>query len=131
MLTGWLLLTVIVLVSVWRMVAAFPLAGVGNILTFSPAAVVVSAAPRPVMDAIVLAPAPMRSCRLDVAVMVASRGTLTVRAVSPSQIQLSWAGGPTAPGRDNCQGGDIQVTAQAYERLLATQAPRPGPLGRG
>ncbi len=62
----------------------------------------------------------VRNCRLDVAAMKHAGGVLSVLQAGPAGVTLSWAGGPTAPGAANCQGGEIILSADDYGTLLKT-----------
>jgi hypothetical protein len=102
-------------------------ATVGDRLQFGPAT-----APRPPLHEIIPArrlanpfAQPGAPCKLDINAMSLAGGALTVFAVRPDGVMLSWAGGATAPGAD-CSTPDQQilVATNDYESLLKTQMPK-------
>jgi hypothetical protein len=71
---------------------------------------------------------PGRSCVLDVPTMMQPGGTVSVLAVRDDGVMLSWAGGATAPGVQDCRGGqNVLVSDQGYRRLAMAHAPVGGP----
>ncbi len=71
---------------------------------------------------------PGRSCMLDVPTMMQPGGTVSVLAVRDDGVMLSWAGGATAPGAQDCRGGqNVLVSDQGYRRLVMAHAPDGGP----
>jgi hypothetical protein len=70
--------------------------------------------------------APGITCELDEPTMAKSGGELTVMAIRPDGIMLSWAGGPTAPGQADCtNGAQMLVTTSSYIKLSSAEAPDP------
>jgi hypothetical protein len=68
---------------------------------------------------------PSRSCTLAVSVMEKSGGVMSVMAVRPDGVMLSWAGGATASGVADCRSNESILVANAdYGRLQMALAPR-------
>lgn len=68
---------------------------------------------------------PSRSCTLAVSVMEKPGGAMSVMAVRPDGIMLSWAGGATASGAADCRSNESILVANAdYGRLQMALAPR-------
>jgi hypothetical protein len=66
---------------------------------------------------------PGGNCLLDVPAMQHG-GAMTVMALRPDGVMLSWAGGATAAGSSACHGGDDVLVSNAnYEQLAADVAP--------
>ncbi len=101
-------------------------AQVGDQLTFS------SAVASPLLPAAAKIPArhlagawapPGGNCLLDVPAM-RHGGAMTVMALRPDGVMLSWAGGATASGPAACHGGeDVLVSNANYAQLAADVAP--------
>lgn len=74
---------------------------------------------------------PGHSCTLDVPTMMENGGTLTVVALRPDGVILSWVGGATAHGIANCRVNDRKsmsntdylVSDESYQHLLRAIAP--------
>jgi hypothetical protein len=66
---------------------------------------------------------PGAACRLDIAMMSQPGGILTVMAVRPDGMVLSWAGGATA-AHDGCRApsGEVLVSENDYAALLTSRA---------
>lgn len=69
---------------------------------------------------------PGQACMLDEAVMLGHGGSLTVLAVRPDGVMLSWVGGVTAQARSCPAPGDVLVTEADYQDLQRIRVP-----GRG
>jgi hypothetical protein len=68
---------------------------------------------------------PSRSCTLAVSVMEKPGGTMSVMAVRPDGVMLSWVGGATASGAADCSSNEPILVANAdYGRLQMALAPR-------
>ncbi len=65
---------------------------------------------------------PGPACRLNIAKMAQSGGILTVMAVRPDGVVLSWAGGATA-GADACRApsGEVLLAEDDYAALLTSR----------
>lgn len=69
---------------------------------------------------------PIRACSIDIGMIEQTRGTFSVFAVPPGQVILSYAGGPTAPGSQDCAGAhQIMMSDADYAILEATQTNDP------
>ncbi len=66
------------------------------------------------------------ACKLDVPVMSRRPGALTVLAVRPDGVMLSWAGGPTARGGSDCRAGgeSLLVSDSDYLSISTVQSPK-------
>jgi hypothetical protein len=104
-----------------------PAAQIGDMLEFTVNSASVTAPTTAVPAQLVSGPwaSPARGCTLDVATMIKPGGTLTVMALRPDGVMLSWAGGITAYGTADCRSTDQKLTSDAgylvsdtgYERL--------------
>ncbi len=108
------------------LVGAQAVAQVGDRLVFAPA----SGAPPPITAQIPArlvadpwAP-PGPGCTLDSLVMAHPGGAVTVIALRPDGVMLSWAGRATAPAAASCPGGQsLLVSAVDYQQLRNAQTP--------
>jgi hypothetical protein len=66
---------------------------------------------------------PGAACSLNLAAMQRPGGSLTVMAVRPDGVMLSWAGGATASGAADCHaaGTPVLVADSGYSSLLMAQ----------
>jgi hypothetical protein len=122
------LFSVMALAFVARLVVAASgtqaVAQVGDRLNFYPSQI-----PATVLNMVVTArivdgswSKPGVTCTLDVSKMTNPGGAMTVMAVRPDGIMLSWAGGTTANGSAGCNANSqILVTTSDYLNLLRTQ----------
>ncbi len=62
-------------------------------------------------------------CTLNVSTMMTGTGTLTVLAVQPQDVLLTWAGGATAAGTTGCS-GVFRLSAPKYLQLLGVMRPK-------
>jgi len=68
----------------------------------------------------------LRSCIIDTRMINQSHGAFSVFAVPPGSVILSYAGGATSSGAQNCAGEhQLMVTDTDFEILKATQTPDP------
>ncbi len=69
---------------------------------------------------------PGAACQLNVPVMSRRPGALTVLAVRPDGVMLSWAGGPTARRGSDCHagGGSLLVSDSDYLSISTVQSPK-------
>ncbi len=69
---------------------------------------------------------PGQACTLDIPLMSHEGGVLSVLAVRPDGVMLSWAGGPTATGPLACPAGagGLLVPTADYSGLVAKPVPR-------
>jgi len=69
---------------------------------------------------------PGTACRLSVPMMSRRPGALTVLAVRPDGVMLSWAGGPTARAGSDCHagGGSLLVSDSDYLSISTVQSPK-------
>ncbi len=99
-----------------------PLASVGDRVQVSAAAPI--AVPDIVLPARGVASAfakPGPACTLNIAAMKQPGGVLSVVAVRPDSVVLSWAGGATTFGPQNCRtnGAEVLLTQNDYAALLS------------
>jgi hypothetical protein len=97
-----------------------PVAQVGDMLGFYSNTASVTAPITAVPARVVAGPgaSPGHPCTLDVSVMTKPGGAMTVMAVRPDGVVLSWAGGATASKQAGCQGNVQLLVANAgYQRL--------------
>jgi len=66
------------------------------------------------------------ACTLDILLMSHEGGALSILAVRPDGVMLSWAGGPTETGAQACHAGEggLLVPAADYSGLVAKPVPR-------
>jgi hypothetical protein len=65
--------------------------------------------------------APGEACRLDIAKMAQAGGVLTVMAVRPDGVVLSWAGSGTSDGADcRSRSGEVLLPRNDYVSLLTS-----------
>jgi hypothetical protein len=65
---------------------------------------------------------PTRTCRLNMRQITHHWGAFTVLAVRTDGIMLSWAGGDTAKGENNCAPAHkLLLSSRGYGELLSTQ----------
>lgn len=110
-----------------------PVARVGDMLDFTTNQNSVMASNVSVSDVFVPArlisgvwASPGRACTLDLPKLVNPGGTMTVMAVRPDGVIVSWAGGVTAPGTSDCMGKEqILVANKDYKQLFATVSTSP------
>ena len=95
-------------------------AEVGDMLDFHADDVSITAPNTAVQAKIAAGPwaSPDRTCELDVGLMEKPGGVMSVTAVRPDGVLLSWTGGATAGGKLSCKGNEpILVENAGYGRL--------------
>jgi hypothetical protein len=127
---GTLLVLLTLLITARLLAAAFaavpPVANVGDRLVLSQAwpglrqSIVV-----PAHEMTNAFAAPGKACRLETVRMAREGGVLTVMAVRPHGVVLSWAGGRTAQDADcGAASGEVMISKNDYVTLLRPPTPK-------
>jgi hypothetical protein len=123
-------------VIVFSAAAKTPMTGpapqVGDVLPITAAATAPGAALADVPARLLTGPwaHPGQGCWLDEAVMRDLGGTLTVLAVRPDGVMLSWVGGDTARIASCPSPGQMLVSAADYRALTRISVPQRPPIAR-